>query len=208
MKLPVSCPHGVVTDWGDLGDDGGYCEECDGKMERFGVWEVLSNATCVCGNEPRWQVRQYVNLPKDGAYVSAKCTHCAFIFQYKAEVVEDGVVVEENFREMDLPDNLTWPDDDVASIIERLQAVWNQDNPYPFTCMCGSKEWQLAGMKRFDRGYDHRLRWRCDVKLRCLGCGFMALFGKVDPNGSEETHPPIGHWAAQQGNAMEIPVVL
>lgn len=159
---------------------------------RFAVWEPLQNATCLCGNEPRWQVRQYVNLPKDGAYVSAKCTHCGFIFQYKAEAVEDEIVVEENFREMDLPDNVTWPDDDTAEIIARLQAVWNETDSYPFTCLCGRRNWQLAGVRPFDRGADHRFRWREDVKLRCLGCGYMALFGKVTENGSEQTHPPVG----------------
>jgi RNase P subunit RPR2 len=159
---------------------------------RFGLWEPLSNAACICGNEPRWQVRQLVNLPKDGAYVSAKCTWCGFIFQYKAEVVDsDEVIVEENWREMDIPENLTWPSDGTTEIIERLRSVWNQENPYPFTCLCGGQDWQLAGILPFDRGADHRFRYRSDVKLRCLNCGYMALFGKVDEYGTPETHPSI-----------------
>lgn len=81
-----------------------------------------------------------------------------------------------------------FPDAHASGVEERVAKVWDLSYPLPVpriqpVCLCGGvlvlKDWKFH--ERGKTGSAHP--WRCDVRLKCVGCSVVTIYGVVIPKG-------------------------
>ncbi len=87
-----------------------------------------------------------------------------------------------------MPPDIFHGDETADEILARAGEAWDLTAPLPlplvtFTCLCGHDEWQARQWSFTERrtSPDHRLRYRCNVSMKCRRCGLVQTWGVVVP---------------------------
>lgn len=78
-------------------------------------------------------------------------------------------------------------------ILEHVYRNWNFDGEFPvpgmkrLACMCGwttwkPRYWLFHDYASTDDPEAHRFRYRCDISMKCTGCGFVGTWGVIVPD--------------------------